>query len=195
MLVWVSRQAPSSVLVLPPVPFWFCTWAWFSREVLSAVASGKWVCQWHAKLRAFRSQTDWSRHPCAQTSRQGHHCRKTWPQGSSHFLVSALSFHSIGDSHSCPLDLELVVLTKWLASLIESHFENSIMWVMWNLCRICRRISMNISKVGNQTSSQDPQAVNSRSVTKSNLIINALKFTLKSEFLKHNLATYFTWHL
>jgi hypothetical protein len=49
---------------------------------------------------------------------------------------------------------------------------------------------MNISKVGNQTSSQDPQAVNSRSVIKSNLIINAIKFPLKSEFLKYNLVTY-----
>jgi hypothetical protein len=68
------------------------------------------------------------------------------------------------------------------------HFGNS---VMWNLCRICRHISMNISKVGNQTSSQDPQAVNSRSVIKSNLIINAFKFTSKSEFLKYYLVTYF----
>jgi hypothetical protein len=54
---------------------------------------------------------------------------------------------------------------------------------MLNLYRNCRRISMNISKVGNQTSSQDPQAVNSRSVTQSNLKINASK----SEFLKYNI--------
>ncbi len=32
---------------------WAWTWAWFSSEVLSAVASGKWVCQWCAKLRAY----------------------------------------------------------------------------------------------------------------------------------------------
>jgi hypothetical protein len=56
------------------------------------------------------------------------------------------------------------------------HFDNSALSAMLNFCRICRRISMNISKVGNQTSSQDPQAVNSRSVTQSNLIINAVKF-------------------
>ncbi len=39
----------------------------------------------------------WSRQPHAQTSRQGHHCRKTWPKGSFHFLVSAPS--------SCPTGL------------------------------------------------------------------------------------------
>jgi hypothetical protein len=27
--------------MLPPVLLWYCSWAWFSREVLSAVALGK----------------------------------------------------------------------------------------------------------------------------------------------------------
>jgi len=43
-------------------------------------------------------------------------CRKTWPQGPFHLLVSAPSFRSTGDSNSCPPDLEFGALTKWLAS-------------------------------------------------------------------------------
>jgi hypothetical protein len=61
----------------------------------SAVASGKWLCQASDSARNMQSceryaarQTDmimWSRQPHAHTSRRGHHCRKTWPQGLSTF--------------------------------------------------------------------------------------------------------------
>ncbi len=40
-------------------------------------------------------------------------CRKTWPLST---LVSAPSSCRTGDSNSCPLNLKLGALTKWLAS-------------------------------------------------------------------------------
>jgi hypothetical protein len=76
MLVWLSEGFST---VLPPVPLWYCTWAWFNREVSSAVASGQWVCQ------AYESANDvqgCKRYTARQTdmimwSCRGHHCRKT----------------------------------------------------------------------------------------------------------------------
>ncbi len=57
-------------------------------------------------------------------SRRGHHCGKTWPPKDLSTLVSAPNSHHTGDSNSCPPDLELGALTKWLASRI-------LVWVSW----------------------------------------------------------------
>ncbi len=43
MLVWVSRQA--SLQCSLQYGLCYCTWTWFSREVLSVMASGKWIAR------------------------------------------------------------------------------------------------------------------------------------------------------
>ncbi len=77
--------------VLPQVPLWTYTWAWSSREVLSAVVPGKWVCKASESAKMMcqagsvmqpdrLSEIDMIIWSC-----RGHHCRKTWRQGSFHF--------------------------------------------------------------------------------------------------------------
>jgi hypothetical protein len=74
-------------LVERPDPKSLSTFDQFSREVLSALASGKWVCQAHEIASDVQScecyaprQTD-----MIMWSRRGHHFRKIWPQQSLHF--------------------------------------------------------------------------------------------------------------
>ncbi len=85
------------------------------------VASGKWVY----RASVFASDMPSCKHYTARQtvcymsgmtwSRWGHHCRKTWPQEPFHFSISTLSSRHTGDLNSCSQNLELGVLTKWLA--------------------------------------------------------------------------------
>ncbi len=114
MLVWVSAGFST---VLPPVLFWYCPWSWFSREVLSAVASGKWVCQAseyvHDMPTVSVTQPDrltWSCDHVGVTT-----VERPDPKSLSTFS-QCTELRCIGDSSSYPPDLELGALTKWLAS-------------------------------------------------------------------------------
>ncbi len=161
MLFWVSRQASlhSSLqyhvgvlhkgvekwlrasVSASDVPSYEC-YATLPLRQASESASDVPSCERYAAR-----QTDmimWSHQPHAQTSCRGHHCRKTWPQGSFHFLVSAPSSCHTGDSNSYPPDLKLGALTKWLASrcwseclgrLLYSHANfgfGSFLWILTN---------------------------------------------------------------
>jgi hypothetical protein len=106
MLVYFSA---GSSTVLPPVPGWYCTWAWFSKEVLSGTMQ--------VSLQLMR-QTGCALH--VRHDMISDHIGVTTverPDPKDLFtLVSAWSSRHTGDSNSCPPDLELGVLTKWLAS-------------------------------------------------------------------------------
>ncbi len=111
---WIASQMLVRVsisTVLPPVPLWYCTCAWFSRDVLSAMASESARKVYLPVMCQAASVTHLDR-----LITKSRWCRKTLPQGSFYFLVRAKSFPRIGDSNSCPPDLELGALVKWLAS-------------------------------------------------------------------------------
>ncbi len=115
MLVRVSAGFST---VLPPVPLWYCTWAWFSRELLSAIASGKWLCRQvslpmmcQAAIVTQADRLTWS---CAHVGAVRTTVERPDPKDLS-TLVNGPRSRRIGNSNSHPPDLELGVLTKWLA--------------------------------------------------------------------------------
>jgi hypothetical protein len=62
-----------------------------SREELSAVASGKWLCQWCNQLHELQTLCYM---PGMKCSHQGHHCGKTWPQEYYTFIYCAELVHT-----------------------------------------------------------------------------------------------------
>jgi hypothetical protein len=93
---------------------------WVCRENESArqmSLPGKWVCQWHVRLRALRSQTDWHDHVLR------HHVGVTTVErpDPTWLLVRALCSRRSRDSSSCHPDLELGALTKSLAGRCQSE--------------------------------------------------------------------------
>ncbi len=130
MIVWVSQQASLSWGTAPGCwevasGKWVCQWCAKLRVLRNpAMASGKWVCQWRAKLQVLRSQTDWHDHVimsarCSDIT-SGSPLWKDLTPSIFPLLVSAPSSCRTGDLNSCPPDLELGVLTKLLASLSVS---------------------------------------------------------------------------
>jgi hypothetical protein len=86
----------------------------------------------------------------AQTSRPGHHCRKTWPQGSFHLLVSAPRSCHTGDSNSCPPDLELGALTRSLGSRCWSECLGKFFYKLMKLCKPTGKMVIKYGKLNRE---------------------------------------------
>ncbi len=100
MLVWVSRQASLHSSPQYRVGALHLDVEKWSRA--SESASDVPSCErYAAKLT---DMVMWSRQPRAQTSRQGHQCRKIWPQGSFnfksvHWVLAAQGFELMSSSN------------------------------------------------------------------------------------------------
>ncbi len=102
--------------MLPPVPLWYCTWAWFNREALSAMVLGKGFCQ-----AVSVTQPDRLTLLCDHTSHVlRHHIGVTTaerPDPKGLFTFSqCIKFPMHRGFKLVSLNLELGPLTKWLAS-------------------------------------------------------------------------------